>query len=157
MLCVSQTYLVLWTCINSEPRFRPSFQELVERFRDLQRQYVAQSHVQRSIASDTSQGNAKVSAPEWGNQTLGDLFASLVHYPWFQREASFILHRIKLRWATEPTSAAGLRVFISGHSSAVCILTKEQAAPWLKLLCQCVSFLPKINHPDCKMPCIIHK
>ncbi|XP_008797466.2 serine/threonine-protein kinase pakF-like [Phoenix dactylifera] len=55
---------IIESCWHSEPRFRPSFQELVDRFKDLQRQHVAQSQVQRSVPSDISQSNAKVSAQE---------------------------------------------------------------------------------------------
>ncbi|XP_073101059.1 uncharacterized protein [Elaeis guineensis] len=60
----SQWGSIIESCWQSEPRLRPSFQELVERFKDLQRQHVAQSQVQRYVPTDTSRSNAKVSAQE---------------------------------------------------------------------------------------------
>nr|XP_010914582.3 LOW QUALITY PROTEIN: dual specificity protein kinase shkD-like [Elaeis guineensis] len=55
---------IIESCWHSEPNLRPSFQQLLERFRDLQKQYVVQSQVQRSVTSNTSQGNAQVSVQE---------------------------------------------------------------------------------------------
>lgn len=39
----------------SEPQSRPSFQELMEKLKDLQRQYVIQAQAARSTAGDSSQ------------------------------------------------------------------------------------------------------
>ncbi|XP_026665790.1 probable serine/threonine-protein kinase SIS8 isoform X2 [Phoenix dactylifera] len=55
---------IIESCWHSEPNLRPSFQELLERFKDLQRQYAVQSQVQRSVPSNTNQGNARVSVQE---------------------------------------------------------------------------------------------
>lgn len=39
----------------SEPQSRPSFQELVEKLKDLQKQYVIQAQAARNTAGDSSQ------------------------------------------------------------------------------------------------------
>ncbi|CAL9096296.1 unnamed protein product [Musa textilis] len=50
---------IIESCWHSEPKCRPTFQELIERFKDLQRQQVVQSHMQR--AGETTQSAAKAS------------------------------------------------------------------------------------------------
>ncbi|URE06233.1 kinase family [Musa troglodytarum] len=50
---------IIESCWHSEPKCRPTFQELIERFKDLQRQQVVQSHMQR--AGETTQSTAKAS------------------------------------------------------------------------------------------------
>lgn len=45
--------------LYSEPKCRPTFQELIERFKDLQRQHAVQSHMQR--VGETTQTTAKAS------------------------------------------------------------------------------------------------
>ncbi|KAG1326176.1 RGS domain-containing serine/threonine-protein kinase A [Cocos nucifera] len=55
---------IIESCWHSEPNLRPSFQQLLERFKDLQRQYVVQSQLHRSVHGNTSQGNAQVSVQE---------------------------------------------------------------------------------------------
>ncbi|RRT76644.1 hypothetical protein B296_00002257 [Ensete ventricosum] len=48
----------------SEPKCRPNFQELIERFRDLQRQQAVQSNTQRSTPSETAPSTAKASSQD---------------------------------------------------------------------------------------------
>ncbi|KAJ6798683.1 putative serine/threonine-protein kinase [Iris pallida] len=50
---------IIESCWHSDPLHRPTFQELVERFRDLQRQFAVQSQMQRSAHGDTIQNAAK--------------------------------------------------------------------------------------------------
>nr|XP_017218507.1 PREDICTED: serine/threonine-protein kinase EDR1-like [Daucus carota subsp. sativus] len=45
---------IIESCWHSEPRSRPSFQELLEKLKDLLRQHVAQSQAARSNAGDGS-------------------------------------------------------------------------------------------------------
>ncbi|KAH0707513.1 hypothetical protein KY290_012020 [Solanum tuberosum] len=46
---------IIESCWLSEPQSRPSFQELMEKLKDLQRQYVIQAQAARSTAGDSSQ------------------------------------------------------------------------------------------------------
>ncbi|MCD7464220.1 hypothetical protein HAX54_052311 [Datura stramonium] len=46
---------IIESCWLSDPQCRPSFQELVEKLKDLQRQYVIQAQAARSTAGDSSQ------------------------------------------------------------------------------------------------------
>ncbi|XP_015061320.1 probable serine/threonine-protein kinase DDB_G0272254 isoform X1 [Solanum pennellii] len=46
---------IIESCWLSEPQSRPSFQELVEKLKDLQRQYVIQAQAARSTAGDSCQ------------------------------------------------------------------------------------------------------
>lgn len=46
---------IIESCWHSEPELRPTFQELLERFKDLQRQYTVQSQTQRTNAGDATQ------------------------------------------------------------------------------------------------------
>ncbi|CAI9779722.1 unnamed protein product [Fraxinus pennsylvanica] len=46
---------IIESCWLSEPQFRPSFQELLEKFKDLQRQYVIQFQAGRNVAGDCGQ------------------------------------------------------------------------------------------------------
>ncbi|KAL2464245.1 PAS domain-containing protein tyrosine kinase family protein [Forsythia ovata] len=46
---------IVESCWQSEPQNRPSFQELMEKFKDLQRQYVIQFQAGRSVAGDCGQ------------------------------------------------------------------------------------------------------
>ncbi|CAL9179574.1 unnamed protein product [Musa hybrid cultivar] len=50
---------IIESCWHSEPKCRPTFQELIERFKDLQRQHAVQSHMQR--VGETTQTTAKAS------------------------------------------------------------------------------------------------
>ncbi|XP_020101768.1 dual specificity protein kinase shkB isoform X2 [Ananas comosus] len=52
---------IIESCWHSEPERRPTFQELLERFKDLQRQHV---HLQRSAAADKKQALAKLSVQD---------------------------------------------------------------------------------------------
>ncbi|XP_011100756.1 probable serine/threonine-protein kinase DDB_G0282963 isoform X1 [Sesamum indicum] len=45
---------IIESCWHSEPRRRPSFQELVEKLKDLQRQYAIQYQAGRAVAGDAS-------------------------------------------------------------------------------------------------------
>ncbi|KAL2459329.1 PAS domain-containing protein tyrosine kinase family protein [Forsythia ovata] len=51
---VPQWASIIESCWHSEPQRRPTFQELVERLKDLQRQYTIQFHAGRAIAGDGS-------------------------------------------------------------------------------------------------------
>ncbi|CAA3001913.1 probable serine threonine- kinase DDB_G0282963 isoform X2 [Olea europaea subsp. europaea] len=44
---------IIESCWQSDPQYRPSFQELVEKLKDLQRQYVIQFQAGRSVAGDS--------------------------------------------------------------------------------------------------------
>ncbi|XP_072995108.1 uncharacterized protein [Typha latifolia] len=55
---------IIESCWHSEPQCRPSFQELLEKFKDLQRQYVVQTQTQRSTAADATQGIARLSVQD---------------------------------------------------------------------------------------------
>ncbi|CAD5163403.1 unnamed protein product [Musa acuminata subsp. malaccensis] len=56
-----QWAFIIESCWRSEPKHRPSFHELIESFKDLQRQYITQSQIQRPAPpSDTMQSAAKV-------------------------------------------------------------------------------------------------
>ncbi|CAL9069971.1 unnamed protein product [Musa banksii] len=55
---------IIESCWHSEPKCRPTFQELIERFKDLQRQHAIQSHLQRATPSETTQTTAKMSSQE---------------------------------------------------------------------------------------------
>ncbi|THU56962.1 hypothetical protein C4D60_Mb11t22730 [Musa balbisiana] len=55
---------IIESCWNSEPKCRPTFQELIERFKDLQRQHAIQSHLQRATPSETTQTTTKMSSQE---------------------------------------------------------------------------------------------
>ncbi|KAL3508172.1 hypothetical protein ACH5RR_033554 [Cinchona calisaya] len=50
-----QWVAIIESCWHSEPRSRPSSQDLVERFRDLQRKYAIQFQASRAAAGDSSQ------------------------------------------------------------------------------------------------------
>lgn len=41
--------------MNSEPQCRPSFQEIVEKLKDLQRRYVIQCHAGRTVGGEAPQ------------------------------------------------------------------------------------------------------
>ncbi|CAD5183104.1 serine/threonine-protein kinase 12 [Musa acuminata AAA Group] len=58
---------IIESCWHSEPKCRPNFQELIERFRDLQRQHAVQSHMQRPTPSETAPSTAKASSQD-GNE-----------------------------------------------------------------------------------------
>ncbi|KAL0433922.1 UNVERIFIED_CONTAM: putative serine/threonine-protein kinase SIS8 [Sesamum latifolium] len=45
---------IIESCWHSEPQSRPSFQELMEKLKDMQRQYVIQSQAGRAVAGDAS-------------------------------------------------------------------------------------------------------
>ncbi|KAJ0976415.1 hypothetical protein J5N97_018380 [Dioscorea zingiberensis] len=51
---------IIESCWHSDPSCRPSFQELLERFKDLLRQTAFQSQMQRGIPGDTTQTAAKL-------------------------------------------------------------------------------------------------
>ena len=46
---------IIESCWHSEPQCRPSFQELVEKLKDLQRQYIIQAQTARNAGGDSSQ------------------------------------------------------------------------------------------------------
>ncbi|PKA51559.1 Serine/threonine-protein kinase EDR1 [Apostasia shenzhenica] len=48
---------IIESCWHIDPDCRPSFQELLERFKDLQRQYAFHTHMQRAVPSDTVQNH----------------------------------------------------------------------------------------------------
>ncbi|KAJ6816614.1 putative serine/threonine-protein kinase [Iris pallida] len=52
---------IIQSCWHSDPQYRPTFQELLERFKDLLRQCAVQSQMQRSAHGDTIQSVAKLS------------------------------------------------------------------------------------------------
>ncbi|KAJ6806175.1 putative serine/threonine-protein kinase [Iris pallida] len=55
---------IIESCWHSDPQCRPTFQELLERFKDLQRQCAVQSQMQRSAHGDATQGVAKLSVQD---------------------------------------------------------------------------------------------
>ncbi|KAJ6796256.1 putative serine/threonine-protein kinase [Iris pallida] len=57
----SQWVTIIESCWHSDPERRPTFQELLGRFKDLQRQFAVQSHMQRSAHGDTVQNAVKLS------------------------------------------------------------------------------------------------
>ncbi|ONK78744.1 uncharacterized protein A4U43_C02F21970 [Asparagus officinalis] len=55
---------IIESCWHSDPQLRPSFQELLEQFKDLQRKYVVQSQMQRTAHGNTAQNATKLNAEE---------------------------------------------------------------------------------------------
>ncbi|XP_020240831.1 probable serine/threonine-protein kinase DDB_G0272254 [Asparagus officinalis] len=55
---------IIESCWHSDPQCRPSFQEILERFKDLQRQYMVQSQLQRFAHGDAEQSAVKPNAKE---------------------------------------------------------------------------------------------
>ncbi|KAM0951195.1 putative protein kinase TKL-CTR1-DRK-2 family [Dioscorea sansibarensis] len=55
---------IIESCWHSEPSHRPSFQELLERFKELQRQTVVQSQMQRNTPAETAQTAPKLNAQD---------------------------------------------------------------------------------------------
>lgn len=55
---------IIESCWHTDPQLRPSFQGLLEQFKDLQRRYAVQSQVQRSAHSDTAHNAAKLNAQD---------------------------------------------------------------------------------------------
>ncbi|XP_074576610.1 uncharacterized protein LOC141833126 isoform X2 [Curcuma longa] len=52
---------IIQSCWQSEPKLRPTFQELIERFKDLQKQHAAQGHPPRPASGENASGTAKLS------------------------------------------------------------------------------------------------
>ncbi|KAG6536250.1 hypothetical protein ZIOFF_001301 [Zingiber officinale] len=55
---------IIKSCWHSEPKSRPTFQELVERFKDMQKQHAMQSHLQRASAGENAPLAARVGSQE---------------------------------------------------------------------------------------------
>ncbi|WOL16428.1 serine/threonine-protein kinase STY46 [Canna indica] len=55
---------IIQSCWHSEPKRRPTFQELIEKFKDLQRQHAVQSHMQRVAPGETAPSTTRVSSHE---------------------------------------------------------------------------------------------
>ncbi|KAK1292034.1 Serine/threonine-protein kinase EDR1 [Acorus calamus] len=54
---------IIESCWHSEPQCRPTFQELLDRFKDLQRQYAIQVQTQRSASGDAPQRPLQIRVP----------------------------------------------------------------------------------------------